>query len=305
MSEPTTPRSARIVPSSMDTLKSLASTFSTFTPLDVRSVEDQESVAGDLDESHVQSGTRVSQTPNEMGGQGAQGNKRSTPVNRPQTEQRKPSVIKTESKSGGQNTPIGSRKGDKVKKIDDTYLLSGECVSKTHKVFTAVGSIEELIALLGRIKARYFNTGKSSEVNAATSKKLFFFARMTQIQEALNSLQKSLLTTTYNNAKYIRSRFSDEYTKELDKEMKGIFGEPGPVHILPGTTELEADLMICRAVVRRVERQVIAVKDPKSGFVPDISAIEYLGKLDKYIFSLATYILNMSMKMPLKLSKEA
>lgn len=179
---------------------------------------------------------------------------------------------------------------------------SHQNISKTHRVMTTVGSIEELQCLIGRVKARYFNPQKTSEVGSTFSRKMFFYARMTQIQEALNDLTRSLLTTTYDKGKFNRARFPSSHTIELQGEMKGTIGESDTV-VIAGTTELEADLLICRSVARRVERQLLSSADDKLGVVVDAEALRYIETLSLYLNSLALHILSMNMKNSLKIAK--
>jgi cob(I)alamin adenosyltransferase len=173
-------------------------------------------------------------------------------------------------------------------------------IPSTHRAMTAAGSIEELQCLIGRIKARYFNAQRNSEISSTSSRKMFYYARMTQIQEALNDLTTSLLTTsTYDKVRYERTRFSSFHTQELVNEMRGVIRENN-TSVVPGTTELEADLLIARAVAHRVERQLQAAVDPKIGIELDVYGLEYIQKLSVYLNSLAIHIVATNTRSGLK-----
>lgn len=175
-----------------------------------------------------------------------------------------------------------------------------KAIHPTHRAMTAAGSIEELQCLLGRIKARYFNPQRNSEISSTSSRKMFYYARMTQIQEALNDLTMSLLTTsTYDKVRYERTRFSSFHTQELVAEMRGVIRENN-TSVVPGTTELEADLLIARSVARRVERQLQAAVDPKIGIELDVYGLEYIQKLSVYLNSLAIHIVATNTRSGLK-----
>lgn len=185
--------------------------------------------------------------------------------------------------------PIGKvnppeEKAAKPDESDGITLPNGEKIPRTDKLFTAVNSLEELIAYLGTIKAEHFSGGG---VDGTMSAKLFLFARITQIQEGLNEIIRGLLTSKKNNARYENSRFSSGAIriKELDLELDKLAVKTDE-HI-PGVGVAEAKLYYAAAICRRAERQVILSKNLTLGLVPDEIAVLFLRKLADYLQALA------------------
>lgn len=163
-----------------------------------------------------------------------------------------------------------------------TTLPCGEQVPKNHKVLMASGSIEEAIALIGRLKAMYFNL---EDTNA---RKMFIFARLTKIQEDLFTIIKSITTTSLVPGKHSSTRFSADRVKELEDAINalGCAKYTGT----PGITMLEADLYNIYAVIRRCERQVSSTKDLGIGIVIDDTVYSYMNMLSSYFLHLITHM---------------
>lgn len=169
---------------------------------------------------------------------------------------------------------------------DTTVLYSGEKLSKADKIFASLGTIEELQAYLGIIKAQHYSAVQSSQ--------MFLSARITQIQETLTRIMLSLGTTKKSNAKYESSRFSSISEKsigDLEIEINKLsihseFKKGGDCPI-PGSSLLESNLLYARTLARRAERQVVASKNLSIGLCPENEVIEYLNLLGDYLLYLA------------------
>lgn len=151
-----------------------------------------------------------------------------------------------------------------------TTLLTGEVVLKTHKVLACSGCVEELIGLLGKIKASYFSFDSTS------SKKAFAFARFTEIQEDLFSVIRSITSTVKNHILFDSSK-----VKELEKLLSS-FTTPS-FNGIPGNSAYEADVYYAWTVCRRVERQLCNIKDSSIGVVLDDVVVRYINLLGKYL----------------------
>lgn len=197
----------------------------------------------------------------------------------------------------------------------DTLLFSGEKVSKKDKVISAMGSLEELFAYIGVIKAEHFNASSERKFDIPNSMKVFLFARLTQIQETLLDIIVAIGTTRKVVLRYESSRFSakdgETRLKELEdhiNEMKNYdntvsWPENGcnPKNsILPGTSVLEAQLLYARTICRRAERQVISCKNNNLGIFPEELVITFLNRLGDYLFSLSVHSLHLHSKEPMK-----
>lgn len=175
----------------------------------------------------------------------------------------------------------------------ETILYSGEKISKSDKTLVAMGTIEELIAYIGVIKAEHYNS--DSKIDTLSSAKLFLFARMTKIQEALLDINKSIGTTKKTPGRYDLTRFvADDFINEFDKHITemgidlSIYKtKDKPLIIFPGTTILESNLLFARALCRRAERQLVSAKNVQLGVVVDPDCFRYLNKLGDYLLALA------------------
>lgn len=152
------------------------------------------------------------------------------------------------------------------KTVSETFLINGEKISKSDKILASTGTLEELSSFIDIVKYKFFNENKSSYI--------FLFARFTQIQEAIDLMIKSLLTSKKNNAKYESSRF------KLD------FNEKDDFKYIKGSNQLNSHLLYLRSITRKAERQIIASRNVQLGLIPDEDIIIYLDKLGKYFLDL-------------------
>lgn len=191
----------------------------------------------------------------------------------------------------------------------DTYLYCGERISKSDKMLSALGTIEELIAFLGIIKSEHYNTGIEMKFDTPSSAKLFLFASLTRIQEALLEIMRSLGTSKKVIARYEASRFrnADKYISELEKNINDMNVEiisvksfDKPLPLIPGTTALEARLFYARALCRRAERQIHSSRNVQLGLIIEESCLTFLNRLGDYFLALAIDSLHIQSKEPLR-----
>jgi len=194
---------------------------------------------------------------------------------------------------------------------DTTVLFNGESISKADKLLAAIGTLEELVAYLGVVKAEHFDPSIEKKFEIDSSSKLFLYARITQIQETLIDIKSSLGTSRKNVARYENSRFSngEQRIKDLDHEidlmpvglnqLKESMREK-PLQNIPGMSIVEARLMYARTICRRAERQVHSSKNLQMGIVVEDSCVSYLNRLGDYLLALSVHVLHMQNKEPLK-----
>lgn len=167
------------------------------------------------------------------------------------------------------------------KKPDKSYtkLYSGEQLHKSDKIFASIGTIEELTAYIGIIKATHY-------ISSDSSAKMFLFARLTQIQETLIEIMHSLGTTK----KQFKNMFGDEMIKDIEKELEKFAIEKTydrPYQLISGNSLIEANFLYARSLCRRAERQICASKNTRIGIIPEDNIIIYLNKLGDYFLCLA------------------
>lgn len=173
------------------------------------------------------------------------------------------------------------------KRYNEGILANGEKLSKSDKIFASIGTLEELNAYIGLVKSQNFNLQQSS--------KMFFIARLTQIQETVLSMINSLSTSKKNPEQYEKSRFSKiadrnitELQTEIDKQASDTGLEKKDyLMILPGQSQLQSQLLYTRTIVRRAERQILASKNQFLGLVPEEHILRYLNVLGDYFLYVA------------------
>lgn len=211
--------------------------------------------------------------------------------------------VEKKSDTSTTSSPSSRRSSIDSSSSEITTLYTGEKLSKSDKVFATLGTIEELIAYIGIIKAEHYNTSIDHKFDTPSSTKLFVFAHLTRIQEALNELMKSVGTSRKQAGKFEHSRFQgDSYITELEKQIAqtDLNKAIRPATFIPGTTPLEAKLFYARAIARRAERQLCGSKNVQLGLVVDESGVNFLNRLGDYFLSLALSSLHSQSKEPLK-----
>lgn len=164
--------------------------------------------------------------------------------------------------------PIYTRTGDK----GTTGLFNGRRVAKDSLVIEAIGSVDELNAVIGLALARIKN------------KELRIKNNMQEIQGDLFSVGASLanpksktLVDFEKRAKEIEKQI-DEMTKKLPKLMN---------FILPGGSETGASLHLARTVCRRAERQIVALSKKEK---VSSSVLIYINRLSDLLFTMARFV---------------
>lgn len=213
-----------------------------------------------------------------------------------------PSSLRSENSSSNQKHPTGHCA---------TSLYNGEIINKSDRIVSTLGSLEELLAYVGIIKAEYLNTNTDSKFDIDNSSKMFLAARLTQIQEVICDISHAIGTSKKIGAKYENSRFgNDQRIMELENEMSLMTDvdldrikadmKEKPLQIIPGTYALEAHLMYARSLCRKAERQVCSCKNSTVGIFPDEKCVSYLNRLGDYLLALSIHVLHMQSKEPLK-----
>ncbi len=154
-----------------------------------------------------------------------------------------------------------------------TGLIGGKRIAKDSKYTEAVGSLDELNALLGLVRS---------------------FDLPDRVGETLRSVQDDLFMVgaelaTPEGAKPRSRGIGDEDIHRLEGEIDAIeIGlEPLKQFILPGGSTAGACLHLTRTVVRRAERQCVALSRTQA-VSPKI--LQYLNRLSDLCFVLARHV---------------
>ena len=164
---------------------------------------------------------------------------------------------------------IYTRTGDR----GETRLLGGKRLSKADLILSVIGTIDEVNSHLGLA---------ASLINPKLPHKNIFKNKIVRVQKTLFDLG-----SIFAGAKIsISGREVAKYEKEMDEWQK-IMPERKNF-ILPGGCASSSQLFIARSVVRRLEREVVALHS--SRFTVHKSLLIYINRLSDYLYVLARYI---------------
>lgn len=160
---------------------------------------------------------------------------------------------------------ITTRRGDK----GQTDLIDHQSVSKTDCRIEANGEIDELMALLGMLKAQ-------PELSEGMRIKI------EHIQMTLMAVMKHVASSGATQADFLQADIDDmeRYMNEIPTE--GCFR-----FVLPGSSPAEALMQLARAKVRTVERRLCAV----NAVIPlSPTVMVYVNRLSDYLFVMASQV---------------
>lgn len=155
----------------------------------------------------------------------------------------------------------------------DTSLFGGERVSKDSARIAAYGSVDELNAHLGVVRA--IKPPESIDKLLA------------RIQQELFVLGADLSAPRSSELKNVR-RLEDYQSEDLEIQIDQFEKELQSLKsfILPTGSPIAAQLHVARTVCRRAERMVVALAHEEDiGLAP----IKYLNRLSDFLFVLARY----------------
>lgn len=167
---------------------------------------------------------------------------------------------------------IYTKKGDE----GQTSLFGGQRISKSDPRPEAYGSLDEVCAILGVVRA----VAQDPDLQAAIH----------SLQEDLFLLGAELATAPEDRARFAVQQITPEHTVRLesliDERLAKI--ELPRAFIIPGSSSyIPALLDWCRAVARRAERRVVELR--KAGLLDNPEVLKYLNRLSDLLFVLARY----------------
>ncbi|MCU0660199.1 MAG: cob(I)yrinic acid a,c-diamide adenosyltransferase [Candidatus Pacebacteria bacterium] len=151
---------------------------------------------------------------------------------------------------------------------------SGERLPKTHPVFEALGTVDELVAQLGLLKVGLRSTDLMiGEVRADIVTH--------NVQEALFTLQAELAGAGMSIA--------EERVTELGALVDEIENLLPPIKtfFIAGATELSAQADVCRTISRRMERTVLHAVS--AGIKVSPASLAYANRLSSLLYAIARF----------------
>ncbi|MCL2101117.1 MAG: cob(I)yrinic acid a,c-diamide adenosyltransferase, partial [Fibromonadales bacterium] len=173
---------------------------------------------------------------------------------------------------------IYTRTGDK----GSTALIGGQRVSKSHFRLECYGTLDELNAFTGKLKAL---CAENKEITT----------ELENIQSLLFNAGTALATppgAEWANMPCI----TEEHIKELETLIDKMNGslEPLKAFAIPGSDLINAEAHICRTVCRRAERILCNAKE--NGIAVSDSVLAYINRLSDYFFVLSRCALHLQGK---------
>lgn len=161
---------------------------------------------------------------------------------------------------------IYTRTGDE----GETGLFGGGRVAKSHPRVAAYGTVDELNAVLGQVRARL-----DGEETAQVAD------RLTTVQRDLFSIGAHLATPADARSREHLPPLPEERVAEFEAWIDAGDEELEPLRnfILPGGAEAGATLHLARTVCRRAERAVVALGDEAEAAIT-----VYLNRLSDLLF---------------------
>ena len=168
-------------------------------------------------------------------------------------------------------TKITTKRGD----AGQTDLFKVGRVAKNHPHMDALGTLDELSSWLGLAQAQNEQAGNEYEASV-----------LRELQEGIGQVLNEVALSPSNTV-------GDEYrvmpehldlVERLTEEAKSRLSESSRQFILPGGRVETATLHVARTVVRRAEREVVAIA---SDLKEDSLVLPYLNRLSDCCFAIA------------------
>jgi cob(I)alamin adenosyltransferase len=167
-----------------------------------------------------------------------------------------------------------------TKKGDDgtTSLWYGGRVPKSDARTEAYGSLDETISVLGVARAlcrEAENDELAADILRLQNDLFVAGAELATAPEAAERLEDGV------------SRISDEMADSLDSEIDRYLAgvDLPPQFTIPGGTQLSAQLDVARAVLRRAERRVVALKQSEE--LASDAILRFLNRASDLLFAMA------------------
>jgi cob(I)alamin adenosyltransferase len=166
---------------------------------------------------------------------------------------------------------IYTRKGDD----GTTTLWYGGRVSKTDLRTEAYGTLDEAASALGVARAASTEPGISAQILRLQNELFVVGAELATAPEARDRLEPGVSCVT--------DEMVVRLEREIDEHMKTV--DLPPKFVIPGGTQLSAQLDLARSVLRRAERRIVALRD--QGELSDSALLRFVNRASDLLFAMA------------------
>jgi cob(I)alamin adenosyltransferase len=182
---------------------------------------------------------------------------------------------------------VYTKTGDK----GQTGLITGERLSKSSLIFEVLGTLDEFNASLGKVVANYdddlieeledFDLKAGDQVfDQAVSQKIFLIELQRELFNLGAEIAQSPKVKISNDLLSRIEERIDKLQSLMDKDWQSKF-------VLPGGSELSAEVDLARTVCRRLERRLVALDGERD--IRDVS-LKIINRVSDYLFVLRTWI---------------
>ena len=157
-----------------------------------------------------------------------------------------------------------------------TRLATGEPVSKASARVAAYGAVDEANSAIG--VARLYTTADA-----------VLDPILDRAQNDLFDLGADLATPHADDLKFEPLRIQASQTDRLEREVDELNAKLQPLtsFILPGGSPAAAHLHVARAIARRAEREIVALREADDTVSPE--TVKYINRLSDLLFVAARY----------------
>ncbi|MBX3355871.1 MAG: cob(I)yrinic acid a,c-diamide adenosyltransferase [Phycisphaeraceae bacterium] len=184
--------------------------------------------------------------------------------------------------AAGSRSRLYTRTGDD----GSTGLFSDERVSKDDPRIEAYGTVDELNAALGWVRAWREGRTEASLRGADRDGVALIERIVATLQDRLFELGADLATPPGSKFADRVNRMSDTDVAEAERWIDEVDAANPPLHafVLPGGSELAARLHVARTVARRAERAIVALSHNEA---VGQSATRFVNRVSDLLFAMA------------------
>ena len=168
---------------------------------------------------------------------------------------------------------IYTRKGDD----GTTSLWYGGRLPKNHPRTAAYGSLDETVSALGVARAICDDERLAADILRAQDELFIAGAELATAPEARERLEPGV------------SRITEDMVSRLESDVDSYMAEVKlpPKFVIPGGTQLSAQLDVARSVLRRAERRIVGSKDDED--LAGSVVLPYVNRLSDLLFAMARF----------------
>jgi cob(I)alamin adenosyltransferase len=168
---------------------------------------------------------------------------------------------------------IYTRKGDD----GSTSLWYGGRVAKDDLHTEAYGTLDEATSALGLARAKCEDAPLAADILRLQNELFVAGAELATGPEARGRLEPGVSLLEDDMVEWLEERI-DAYMSQVDLP---------PKFVIPGGTELSAQLDVARTVLRRAERRIVALA--RTGALEGSVAVRYVNRASDLLFAMARF----------------